>query len=191
MLDSLEVLQPLLQTLVWALIIMLAVLILKREIRSIFDKLLTAQDVNLKVGPLSFEAKAMREIRKEIDAEFPGEMIRKIDIDNLIENKIKSLHGSMERKLAQSDLRKSKRNPTDGKIKIVRDDGSSYFGTLLDISKSGIGFLTNKMLTRGETVEILVGESPDSTSPVRLPEMVKVVRMSKTINGYLYGCAIV
>ena len=190
MLESLEVLQPLLQTLVWALIILLAVLILRREIRSIFDKLLTAQDVNFKVGPLSFEAKAMREIRKEIESEFPGEMIRKIDIDNLIENKIKSLHGSIERQVTNSDLRTSVRNPTNESIKITRDDGSSHLGTLIDISKSGIGFLTQKLLTRGETVGIAVGDTAINT-PVSLPEMVRIVRMCKTLDGYIYGCAAV
>jgi hypothetical protein len=65
-----------------------------------------------------------------------------------------------------------------------------YLGTLIDISKSGIGFLTQKLLTKGETVGIAVGDTAINT-PVSLPEMVRIVRMCKTLDGYIYGCAAV
>lgn len=188
MLETLKALQPLLQTLVWTLLILLAVLVLRREIRTLVNRILTAQDISLKAGPLSLEAKATREIRNTIQTEFSGNTITKAEIENLLDEKLRSLHGTIERELASSELRSSERHPASGNILFTRDDGTKYSGTLLNVSKGGVGFSSEKLLRRSEILK--VGDVDlTSDAPVEIPQAVKIVRMGSTNGGYLYGCA--
>jgi hypothetical protein len=177
---------PLFQTLAWVLLISLILFNLGKEIRVLLDKLISADEIEMSVGSLSVQAKAMREIHRSIEVGFPSETISKAEIDALMDVKLKSIQAAIERSVTKDNVREDPRVITNEEITITRKDGGRVNGIALDVSEAGIGFKSDERLRFGEVVTI----SPRSTEgnlSRAIQEPFRIVRIEESIEGYHYG----
>jgi hypothetical protein len=180
---------PFFQALIWPVTIFFILFILRKDLRLLLKHFSTAEDFNLSLGPLTFQAKAMREILRSLDVEFPEQRIDKADIEALINSKIRGIQGALEYKTTQADVRDGSRTEVNEKIKITRKDGSTAQGFARNVSPDGIGFRSSVRLRRNETVSISPAEQQISV-PVSLPNPVMIVRAEPMGAEFYYGAKI-
>jgi hypothetical protein len=177
---------PLFQTLAWVFLISIILFSLRKEIKILLDKLISAEEIEMSVGSLSVQAKAMREIHRSIELGFPNDTINKAEIDALIDVKLKSIQAAIERSLTKDNVRGDPRIITSEEITITRKDGHVINGTALDVSEAGIGFKSDERLRFGEIVTIsprvLGGKLSDA-----IQDPFKIVRIEEAKEGYHYG----
>jgi hypothetical protein len=177
---------PLFQTLAWVLLISLILFNLRKEIRVLLDKLISADEIEMSVGSLSVQAKAMREIHRSIEVGFPSETISKAEIDALMDVKLKSIQAAIERSVTKDNVREDPRVITNEEITITRNDGDKVNGIALDVSEAGIGFKSDERLRFGEVVTISPRGTEDNLSRA-IQEPFRIVRIEESIEGYHYG----
>jgi hypothetical protein len=189
---------PLFQTLAWVLLISLILFNLRKEIRVLLDKLISADEIEMSVGSLSIQAKAMREIHRSIEVGFPSETISKAEIDALMDIKLKSIQAAIERSVTKDNVREDPRVITNEEITITRKDGGRVNGIAtrkdggrvngiaLDVSEAGIGFKSDERLRFGEIVTISPRITEGNHSGV-IQDPFRIVRIEESIEGYHYG----
>ena len=187
--ESYELLIPLLKTGVWGLVIIVIVLILRKEIRALIVRITKSDDVQMSLGFLSVQAKTMRELQRSMDVGLPENMIDRQEIEALVETKLKSIQAAMERAVSVAEVRENPRKEVNQKITIRCQDGNMVSGIALDVSEAGIGFKSNGRLRFQEVVEI-ISDQTDQRLPA-LMDHVKIVRIEQGKEGYYYGASIV
>jgi hypothetical protein len=150
---------PLFQTLAWVLLISLTLFNLRKEIRVLLDKLISVDEIEMSVGSLSVQAKAMREIHRSIEVGFPSETISKAEIDALMDVKLKSIQAAIERSVTKDTVREDPRV---------------------------IGFKSDERLRFGEVVTISPRSTEGNLSRA-IQEPFRIVRIEESIEGYHYG----
>ncbi len=171
-------------TLIWPTIFGVTIFFFKTELKAILLRLASSKDLQLSIGPLAIQARAMREIDDAIGINFPEETVSKLELKALIDTKVKSLQANMERQMADSSIRNDNRVVSTKKILIIADDGEEYQGETLDISQAGIGFKSNGRLRFHERVKI---KPIDSKIKIPMLNEVMIVRIEQSDEGYYYG----
>ncbi len=150
------------------------------------NRILSAKNIGLTIGPLSLQANAMREIKDSIENEFDKSVLEKNDIQQLLDEKINSLYGKINFLTSQNGTRESTRHKLLDSIKIIRTDGEEINGKLIDVSKRGISFKTKNNLKRNETLKIFpINDNYSVDLPVA--NKVKIVRKKFTEDEFEYG----
>ncbi len=180
---------PLFQTLVWAVLVGIVVLGLRRELRKLIERLSGADDLQMSLGALKVQAKTMRELHKSIGASFPDETIRKEEVDALLDIKIKSIQAAIEHVLTKTETRDDPRVQINEKVRIIRHDGKAVFGTTIDVSEAGIGFKSDHRLRFGEVVKIKPRDTHQKI-PGRIAEPMRIVRIEEAKDCYYYGATV-
>ena len=181
---------PLFQTLVWGSVVIIIFVFLRKEVKDFIHRVSGSDEIQMSLGSLKIEAKAMREVQRSLDLGFSDEMIEKRDIEALIETKIKSIQSAMEHAITKGDIRSDLRKELNAKIKITREDGSIIEGMAMDISEAGIGFRSNQQLKFNEVVEI---KPANTNQPLQILELLnmQIVRIERAVQGFNYGAKLV
>ena len=180
---------PLFQTLSWILLIVILLFIVRKQLMTLLEKIVGADEVEMSLGALTVQAKTMRELHRSIGTGFPEQNIDKAEIEGLIDIKLKGIQSAMERTLAKGDGRYDNRLRVNEEIRITSSDGKTIRGTTIDVSEAGVGFKSDERLRFGEVVKILSNDPQiDATRPFH--EAVKIVRIEEEKGGYYYGAAL-
>lgn len=179
----------LLEILSWPSVVLISVFGLRTSIAKILDHFSTAKELNLSLGSLSIQAKAMREIHDSIGLGFQNQNIRKAEVEALIDTKIRSIQSAIEYEVTKSDVRHDPRKVTSQKIQIKNARGEVFPGDTLDISEAGIGFKSNGRLHFHEIVQILPPENKSESNNSRFDQL-KIVRIEQADEGYYYGAKV-
>lgn len=139
---------PLLQTLVWPLLIAGVLIFLRKPLKSLADRFSGPDSMALSIGPLKVILENMQQVRAN-SAE-----LSKTEIQEFIDSKIREIHASIVRQTTRAEVRLFPRVKTyEGEeIIITREDGTEARGVILDISSGGISFQSNQSLRWGETI---------------------------------------
>lgn len=187
--ETITSLVPLFQTLVWAMLALVIIFSIRKELKKVLDKVSGADDLEMSLGALTVQAKAMRDLHRSIGSGFPEETISKADLESLLDIKIKSIQAAMEHTLDKGDVRGDERIATNEKVKIIRSNGAIVEGTTVDVSEAGIGFKSIKRLRFGEIVKIKP-HNPRKKISGGTVEPVRIVRVEETNNEYYYGATV-
>jgi len=180
---------PLFQTLVWALLIAIVVIGLRKKLIALLDKLTGADELEMSLGILNVQAKTIRELHHNIGLGFPDEQISKSEIDALMEVKMRGIQTAIERKLSNEEIRISPRIQANEEIVITRENGDKLSGITVDVNEAGIGFKSSQRLRFAEVVEI-APKDPKKSLPGGISNPVKIVRIELVNEGYHYGAAL-
>jgi len=180
---------PLFQTLVWALLIAIVVIGLRKKLIALLDKLTGADELEMSLGILNVQAKTIRELHHNIGLGFPDEQISKSEIDALMEVKMRGIQTAIERKLSNEEIRISPRIQANEEIVITRENGDKLSGITVDVNEAGIGFKSSQRLRFAEVVEI-APKDPKKSLPGGISNPVKIVRIELINEGYHYGAAL-
>lgn len=180
---------PLFQTLVWALLIAIVVISLRKKLIALLDKLTGADELEMSLGILNVQAKTIRELHHNIGLGFPDEQISKSEIDALMEVKMRGIQTAIERKLSNEEIRISPRIQANEEIVITRENGDKLVGITVDVNEAGIGFKSSQRLRFAEVVEI-APKDPHKSLPGGISNPVKIVRIELVNEGYHYGAAL-
>lgn len=182
---------PVLNTAIWATLAFAVILLLNREIRKFLQRFACANELTVKVGQLSMQAKAFHEMKGSVDTVFNSENLTKDELNAFFDIKLKSVLSEINRTMTGSDPRSDNRIPLRKKIKIQTEDGDVFEGETLDISKAGISFKTRGRLGIFETVSIAAFHSDSESSSVSdLLDRAKIVRIELSKEGYHYGATV-
>jgi hypothetical protein len=168
----------------WPMIVSVTLFFFKTELKAILARFASAKDLQVSIGPLAIQARAMREIGDAIGINFPEDTVNKLELKALIDTKVKGLQSTMERQIAETSTRNNKRIVTTKKIMIIADDGEKFQGETLDISEAGIGFKSNGRLRFHERVKI---KPLDSETKIPLLNDAMIIRIEQSEEGYYYG----
>jgi hypothetical protein len=183
---SSEELTNLIGVIIWPLVSLVAILVLRRPLITLLNRISSSSEVNMSVGSLSIQAKAMREIHDSIGVGFAEGMIDKKSIEALIDTKIRSIQSAIEYEATRQEIRDDPRLQSSELIKIVKEDGSVIDGETLDISNAGIGFKSKGRLNFHETVQI-VPSKEDAVDKNPVWEKLKIVRIEESHEDFHYG----
>lgn len=172
---------------IWPAIVIATFKMFKEELKALIKRFTTADELNLSVGSLSLQAKAMREIQDSIGINFPDGKMKKAEIKALIDTKIRSLQASMEHQVSKNSIRTDDRAVMNSKIIVTSDDGEEYPGETLDVSEAGLGFKSNGRLRFHEVVKI---KSSDSKAKIPFLDEAIIVRIEQSDQGYYYGAKV-
>lgn len=187
--ERLSVFIPLLQTGFWGILILVIVILFRKEVREFFNRFTKSDEVQMSLGALTVQAKTMRELQRSIDIGLPEDKIDRSEIEALIETKIKSVQAAMERTISRNDVREDPRIEINQPIEIKGENGNTVGGIALDVSEAGIGFKSNERLHFNEIVEIYFKDTQHKVLPSIL-DHVKIVRIEQVKEGYNYGAAV-
>jgi len=180
---------PLFQTLVWALLIGIVVISLRKKLIALLDKLTGADELEMSLGFLNVQAKTIRELHHTIGLGFPDEKISKTEIDALMEVKMRAIQAAMEKQLTNDDVRMSPRIQANEEIIITRETGAIISGITVDVNEAGIGFKSSQRLRFAEVVKI-APKDPQKTLPGGISNPVQIVRIELANEGYHYGATL-
>jgi hypothetical protein len=180
---------PLIKAAIWGIVVVISVILLRKELREIFQRLTGTDEVELNLQYLSIQAKTMRELQRSLDIGFTDLTVSKAELSALVETKLKSIQAAMEHTLSKSDLREGPRLEVNQPIKIKSMDGRLSDGFALDISEAGIGFKSGGRLNFHEIVEILPAD-PENPLPTNDHSQVRIVRVEQASEGYYYGASV-
>ena len=119
---------PLYQTLVWALLIAVVLISLRKKLIALLDKLTGADELEMSLGFLNVQAKTIRELHHSIGLGFPDEHISKSEIDALMDVKMRGIQAAIEKQISSEDVRISPRIQTNEEIIITRESGEMITG---------------------------------------------------------------
>jgi len=180
---------PLFQTLVWALLIAIVLISLRKKLIGLFDKLTGADELEMSLGFLNIQAKTIRELHQSIGLGFPDGQISKSEIDALMDVKMRGIQAAIEKQISNEDVRMSPRIQTNEEIIITRESGEMITGITVDVNEAGIGFKSSQRLRFAEVVKI-APKDPQKTLPDRISKPVQIVRIELINEGYHYGAAL-
>jgi len=180
---------PLFQTLVWALLIAIVLISLRKKLIALLDKLTGADELEMSLGFLNVQAKTIRELHHSIGLGFPDEHISKSEIDALMDVKMRGIQAAIEKQISNEDVRISPRIQANEEIIITRDSGEMIDGITVDVNEAGIGFKSSQRLRFAEVVEI-APRDPHKTLPGGMSKPVQIVRIELVTEGYHYGAAL-
>ncbi len=180
---------PLFQTLVWALLIAIVLISLRKKLIALFDKLTGADELEMSLGFLNIQAKTIRELHHSIGLGFPDGQISKSEIDALMDVKMRGIQAAIEKHISNEDIRMSPRIRANEEIIITRESGEIIDGITVDVNEAGIGFKSSQRLRFAEVVEI-VPKDPLKTLPGGISKPVQIVRIELSNEGYHYGAAL-
>ena len=180
---------PLFQTLVWALLIAIVLISLRKKLIGLFDKLTCADELEMSLGFLNIQAKTIRELHQSIGLGFPDGQISKSEIDALMDVKMRGIQAAIEKQISNEDVRMSPRIQTNEEIIITRESGEMITGITVDVNEAGIGFKSSQRLRFAEVVKI-APKDPQKTLPDRISKPVQIVRIELINEGYHYGAAL-
>jgi len=180
---------PLFQTLVWAILITIIIISLRKKLIALLDKLTGADELEMSLGFLNVQAKTIRELHHTIGLGFPDDKISKADIDALMDVKMRGIQAAMERKLSSEDVRTSPRIQANEEIIITRDSGEMIAGITVDVNEAGIGFKSSQRLRFAEVVKI-TPKDPQKILPGGISNPVQIVRIELVNEGYHYGATL-
>jgi len=177
---------PLIKTGIWGIIVLLSVILLRKELRELIRRVAGSDEIEMSLGFLSVQAKTMREFQRSLDVGFSEQAINKTEVEALVETKLKSIQAAMEYTLSKSDIREDPRIEANQPIKIKAYDGQVVDGIALDISEAGIGFKSGGRLGFHEVVQIFSAD-PANPLPNDGHSQVRIVRVEQAAEGYYYG----
>lgn len=180
---------PLIKTGMWGVIVLLGLIILRKELRELIHRVADSDQIEMSLGFLSVQAKTMREFQRSLDAGFVDEAVSKDQIEALVETKLKSIQAAMEHTISKTDIRDNPRTEVNQKIKIKCCDGQMVDGIALDVSEAGIGFKSDSRLNFQEVVEISAAD-PGQPLPSQGHSQVRIVRVEQAKQGYYYGASV-
>lgn len=180
---------PLIKTGIWGLVVIVSVILMRKELRELIHRVAGSEEIEMNLGFLSVQAKTMREIQRSLDIGFTDQLVSKIELEALLETKLRSIQSAMEHTLSKSDTREGPRQEVNQPIKIRSYDGLTVDGIALDISDAGIGFKSGGRLNFHEVVEIMSAD-PENPLPTRNHSQVRIVRVEQANEGYYYGAAV-
>ncbi len=172
------------KVMIWPTIVIVAIMMFKNEFKAIIKRFTSADDLQMSIGSLTVQAKAMREINDTIGTSFPEKSLNKAELKALIDTKIRSVQAAVEYHIAKSNIRTDDRIVVNEKIIITTDDGEEFKGEILDMSKAGISFKSSKHLRFHEIVRI---EPYGSEKNVSILNEVIIVRVEHSEGAYYYG----
>lgn len=177
------------KVLVWPSVALTTLFILKTPLINILNKISSASEVNMSVGNLSIQAKAMREIHESIGIGFSESVVNKQEVKALIDAKIRSIQSAMEYELNQTEVRTDPRIIKSEPIKIKRENGEEFEGETMDISNAGISFKSQGRINFHEPVQINpVNETSQEENS--LWGLLKIVRIEQSQEGFYYGARV-
>lgn len=180
---------PLFQTLVWALLIAIFVISLRKKLIALLDKLTGADELEMSLGFLNVQAKTIRELHHTIGLGFPNEQISKSEIDALMDVKMRAIQAAMEKHISNNDVRMSPRIQANEEIIITRETGEMIAGITVDVNEAGIGFKSSQRLRFAEVVKV-TPKDPQKTLPGGISKPVQIVRIELANEGYHYGAVL-
>lgn len=180
---------PLFQTLVWALLIAIVVIAVRKKLMALLDKLTGADELEMSLGFLNVQAKTIRELHHTIGLGFPDEQISKSEIDALMDVKMRAIQAAMEKHISNEDVRISPRIQANEEIIITRETGEMIAGVTVNVNEAGIGFKSSQRLRFAEVVKI-TPRDPQKTLPGGISKPVQIVRIDLVNDGYHYGAAL-
>jgi len=180
---------PLFQTLVWAILLTIVMISLRKKLIALLDKLTGADELEMSLGFLNVQAKTIRELHHTIGLGFPDDQISKTDIDALMDVKMRGIQAAMERQLSTDDIRSSPRIRANEEVIITREDGEKVAGITVDVNEAGIGFKSSQRLRFAEVVKV-APKDPHKTLPGVISNPVQIVRIELVNEGYHYGAAL-
>ena len=187
--ETIEKLVPLFQTLVWALLIAIVVISLRKKLMALLDKITGADELEMSLGFLNVQAKTIRELHHSIGLGFPDNHISKSEIDALMDVKMRGIQAAMERHLSNEDVRLSPRILANEEIVITRESGEIIPGITVDVNEAGIGFKSSQRLRFAEVVKV-APKDPQKTLPGGISNPVQIIRIELVNEGYHYGAAL-
>ena len=173
---------------VWPGVTVIIVLLLRKELKNLFKRFSKAE-AKFSLGSLNFEVKAMQEIQRSVRAGFPEELVRKAELEALIDTKIRSVESLIKHRYKGIEARSNPRRECQIKIKITTESGEVFDGETLDISSVGIGFKSIVRFRFHEIVKIAPIDPKEDMSDVLLNE-VRIVRIEEAKEGYYYGASV-
>lgn len=180
---------PLFQTLVWALLIAIVAIAVRKKLMALLDKLTGADELEMSLGFLNVQAKTIRELHHTIGLGFPDEQISKSEIDALMDVKMRAIQAAMEKQISNEDVRMSPRIQANEEIIITRETGEMIAGVTVNVNEAGIGFKSSQRLRFAEVVKI-TPRNPQKTLPGGISKPVQIVRIDLVNDGYHYGAAL-
>ena len=180
---------PLIKTGIWGIVVIVSVILMRKELRELIHRVAGSEEIEMNLGFLSVQAKTMRELQRSLDIGFTDQTVSKIELEALVETKLKSIQAAMEHTLSKSDIREGPRLDVNQPIKIKSFDGQVVDGIALDISEAGIGFKSSGRLSFHEVVEILSAD-PENPLPSNDHSQVRIVRVEQANEGYYYGASV-
>lgn len=189
-----DVLLKLVQLFVWPAVAIFALILLRKEIHILFQRL---SGMNVKDGSFQFEKfqaqkNSILDVKDSLVEEFRGrrESLTIDQVSALIDQKLRSLDGVARRTMEQEDIRNSKRTKLHEKIKIAREDGVFIEARTQELSSDGIGFRTDTHLNRNEIVTIIPEQSTGQLiNKAASPFM--IVRVEPMGSEFYYGARVI
>ena len=177
-------------SLIWAGLILTVVILLKNDIRSLLERL---SSLNMTDGRLEFESlkeqiQTLEDIKESFTLEYRDTKtnLNAADVISLMDQKLKSLEGNVQKLLSGKDIRSDKRKSYTKNINITRSDGTVIEGIAKDISGKGIGFTSSIHLKRNEVVTIVQEGSNQNLTSVE-STLFLIKRIQPRGNDFYYG----
>lgn len=177
-------------SLIWAILILTVVILLKKDIRSLLGRL---SSFNMTEGRLEFESlkeriQAIEDIKESFSLEYRDNKtdLNAGDVISLMDQKLKSLEGNIQKLISGKDIRTDKRTSFTKNINITRSEGAIVGGIAKDISGKGIGFTSSTHLKRNEIVSIVQEESSENLTNVE-STLFLIKRIQPRGNEFYYG----
>lgn len=180
---------PLIKTAIWGIVVIVSVILLRKELHALIQRVAGSQEIEMNLGLLSVQAKTMRELQRSLDIGFTDETVSKAELEALVETKLKSIQAAMEHTLSKSDIREGPRLEVNQPIRIKCSGGQMVDAIALDISDAGIGFKSSGRLNFNKIVEILSAD-PENPLPSNNHSQVRIVRVEQASEGYYYGASV-
>lgn len=173
----------------WPSVVLFAIILLRIPLIRFLDYFSKASEIELTVGSLSIQAKAMREIHESIGLGFQEQTIRKAEVEALIDTKIRSIQSAIEFETTKSEVRNDPRKVKSQEIKIMNNNGEIFTGETLDISEAGIGFKSKGRLQFNEVVQITPTDNDFKFQNSDFDNL-KIVRIEQADEGFYYGAKV-
>ena len=180
---------PVFEVIAWGVIIVIVVLLLRKELKAFLCKFTSADELTMSLGSLTVKARAMRELHDSIDINFPEGTVKKGELAGLINAKLRGIQAAIDRELTDSDIRSDPRVVKRERIKIETESGEVFDGETIDISKAGIAFKSKGRLRFQEVVKISPVSTRKKLSDSAIGKL-RIVRIEQSEEGYHYGAAI-
>lgn len=181
-------------SLIWAGLILIVVIMLKKDIRSLLNRL---SSLNMTEGRLEFESlkeqiQTVEDIKESFALEYRDNKtdLNAGDVISLMDQKLKSLEGNVQKLISGKDIRSDKRTSFTKNINITRSDGTVISGIAKDISSKGIGFTSSIHLKRNEVVTIAHEESSENLTSVE-STLFLIKRIQPRGSEFYYGAKVV
>lgn len=187
--DTFSEIVHLLVTIILPGVTIIIVLILWKELKVVLKRLSSAEELRTSIGSLSIEAKAIKELQRSVHIGLPGDMIRKTEVEALIDTKLRSIRSLIEYHSAGLDARALPRIVDSIKVKITNGAGEVFMGETVDVSSAGIGFKSDAKLRFNEIVEVAPAD-PQHPLTYFTFDKVRIVRIKESKEEYHYGAAI-